>query len=77
MQDFRLVTSAAMNFETDHAPGPVVLRFHRDCGYLRHRAILTRASRSIVDHFDGRIKLCFRSEEYANAFARLNGCGLD
>ena len=31
----------------------------------------------IVDHFDGRIKLCFRSEEYANDFVRLNRCGLD
>jgi hypothetical protein len=32
---------------------------------------------TIVDHFDGRIKVCFRSEEYANDFARLNRCALD
>ena len=44
------------------------------CGIAR--LWLTRNLR-LVDHFDGRIKLRFRSETYAKEFARLNRCGID
>ena len=44
------------------------------CALVRFRLV---RHLKLVDHFDGRIRLCFLSEEYAIEFARLNCCGLD
>ena len=74
-----LIVINLMRTETKPLTLPVALFFTSIsiaviCLIIRFRLI---RNMRLVDHFDGRIKLCFLSEDYATNFARLNGCALD